>query len=117
MNTVIKLLSRITLIFYALFCAMVISRAPLNEYEWMLDKSNSREEGLTFCNLPIDDNQSLNALLPFLFLAPLLVVRFYLSIRQRKLHLSLGSGAVLLAYWAFRFFLLLPVLCPGRSDF
>jgi hypothetical protein len=101
---------------YSAFCLLLIFGLPRNRYEWMLDDPALRADSLTFCTLPLDDGEGSSEVISFFFLIPFLVSAFALSMRQRKIHLSIWVGLALVAIWLLRFYVLSP-RCPGRETF
>ncbi|WP_422084664.1 DUF2645 family protein [Variovorax sp.] len=92
---------------YAFFCISLMLLMPVNKYEWMLEESSAKSDGLTFCGLPIDNDIS-TRFFSAAFLIPLFVFAAIQSIREREIHYSLWIAIALLAVWGWRFFIYYP---------
>jgi hypothetical protein len=81
---------------------------PRNKYEWMLTEPDAVRSGLTFCTLPIDPNASY---VPGLTVVPILIllaVGVVLTMRSRRLGLTLSGALVLAVLWVLRFWVMRP---------
>lgn len=101
----------IALALYALLCLGLIFGLPLNEYEWMLDDPAARAEGMTFCELPLDDGID-GRVLSLIAMLPLLGAGAVLSLRRRRIHASAWVALGLALAWGWRFFIHYPS-CAG----
>ncbi len=100
---------------YALFCIVMMFILPMNDYEWMLDDPLLREEGLTFCGLPLDDDIDAR-FFTLVVIAPLVIAGGALSLRARRMHYAGWLAVAVLLVWAWQFLIHYP-LCPGRETF
>lgn len=75
------------MVFYTLWCLLVVFTAPLHQYEGMLSDPAAVADGITFCSLPQDDRLQVH-LFPAMFLGPLwmlALVHFFGARRERWL--------------------------------
>lgn len=110
-----KTLGAISLWLYGVACLLAIYALPVNWYEWMLDEPGAKAEGLTLCDLPLDDGID-GRIATIVMLLPLMMLAGALSVNRRKIHFSVWLVLALLLIWGWRFFIHYP-LCPGHENF